>query len=126
MSILVLGIFIVYALKGSVEGLPLTTRRHFRSLRTYIKISFSQKGKFYCEINYFICEITSRLLRDKLFYLRVEFRLLPRELFSTFSQSLPDTHIKKSIKSGLHYAKKFQGMETNYQRLGIKSVRDEA
>ena len=103
-----------------------TTWNRFGGLRKYVEISLCEAGKFYCEINYFICEITSRLLRDKLFYLRVEFRLLPRELFSTFSQSLPDTHIKKSIKSGLHYAKKFQGMETNYQRLGIKSVRDEA
>ena len=81
MSILVLGIFIVYALKGSVEGLPLTTRRHFRSLRKYIKISFSQKGKFYCEIKFFFFFITSRLLRDKFFYLVVEFCLLPGEYF---------------------------------------------
>ena len=73
-------IFVVCALKGSVVGLPLTTRRHSRRLRKYIKISAPQKRKFYSQINFFICEITSRLLRDKNFYLVVEFFLLPREL----------------------------------------------
>ena len=73
-------IFVVCALKGSVVGLPLTTRRHSRGLRKYIKISAPQKRKFYSQINFFICEITSRLLRDKNFYLVVEFFLLPRKL----------------------------------------------
>ena len=49
------------------------------SLCNVLKIILPQKRKFYCEINYFICEITSRLLRDKFFYLVVEFCLLPRE-----------------------------------------------
>ena len=49
-------IFIVYALKGSVASLQLTTGRHFRSLRKCVKISLCERGKFYCEINYFIYE----------------------------------------------------------------------
>ena len=74
-------IYIVYAHKGSASEPSMTTRRHFQSLCKYVKFSASQKRKFYCEINYFIYEITSRLLRDELFYLVVEFFLLPRELF---------------------------------------------
>jgi hypothetical protein len=68
-------------LKGNFRRPFLTTGRHFRGLGKYIKISVSQKRKFYYEINFFIYEITSRLLRDKFFYLVVEFFLLPRELF---------------------------------------------
>ena len=33
-----------------------TTRNRFGSLRKYIKISLCERGKFYCEINFFICE----------------------------------------------------------------------
>ena len=62
----------------SVRRLP-TTWNRFRGLSKYVKISFCEWGKFYCEINYFIYELTSRLLRDKFFYLRVEFFLLSRE-----------------------------------------------
>jgi len=51
-----MGIFIVYALRGSAAGLLLTTGRHSRSLRKYVKISLCERGKFYCEINYFIYE----------------------------------------------------------------------
>ena len=56
-----------------------TTKDRFGSLRKYVEISLCEAGKFYCEINYFIYELTSRLLVDKNFYLRVEFLLLPRE-----------------------------------------------
>ena len=75
------GIFIVYAHKGSFRGPPLTSKRQFGSPCNYVKINLPQRGKFYCEIKFFIYEITSRLLRDKFFYLRVEFFLLARELF---------------------------------------------
>ena len=75
------GIFIVCVFKGSFWRPPLTTRRQFGSLRNYVTISLPQKRKFYCDIKFFIYEITSRLLRDKFFYLRVEFFLLARELF---------------------------------------------
>ena len=54
-------------LKGNFRRPFLTTGRHFRGLGKYIKISVSQKRKFYYEINFFIYEITSRLLRDKFF-----------------------------------------------------------
>ena len=56
MSIPWMGIFIVCELKGSVVWQPLTTRRHSRSLRRYVKISLCEAGKFYRDINYFICE----------------------------------------------------------------------
>ena len=50
------GIFIVCELKGSVVWQPLTTRRHSRSMSKRVKFRTSQKGKFYCDINYFIYE----------------------------------------------------------------------
>ena len=40
--------------------------------------SLCEAGKFYSEINLFCCEKNDRPLRDKLFYLRVEFLLLLR------------------------------------------------
>ena len=81
MSIPEKGIFIVYAHKGSFRGPPPTSKRQFGSPCNYVKINLPQRGKFYCEIKFFIYEITSRLLRDKFFYLAVEFILLPREFF---------------------------------------------
>ena len=51
-----MGIFIVCMRKGNFPRLLLTTGRHFRSLRKYVKISLCERGKFYCEINYFIYE----------------------------------------------------------------------
>ena len=54
-------------------GRLLTTKSQFRTLCNHLKINLCERGKFYCDINYFIYEITSRLLRDKIFYLRVEF-----------------------------------------------------
>ena len=53
-------------------------QNEFRTLFKYLKFSLCEAEKFYCEINYFIYELTSRLLRDKFFYLRVEFFLLRR------------------------------------------------
>ena len=58
-----------------------TTWNRIGGLCNCLRISLCETGKFYCEINYFIYELTSRLLRDKFFYLRVEFFLLPREFF---------------------------------------------
>ena len=42
-----------------------TTWNHFGGLSKCAKISLCERAKFYCEINYFIYELTSRLLRDK-------------------------------------------------------------
>jgi hypothetical protein len=81
MSIPWMGIFIVCELKVSFRWPPVTTGMLSESLCNYVKIGLSEWGKFYCEIKFFICEITSRLLRDKFFYLRVEFCLLPRGFF---------------------------------------------
>ena len=64
----------------SLRRLP-TTWNRFGGLGKYIEISVCKMVKFYCEINYFIYEINGRLLRDKNFYLVVEFSLLPREFF---------------------------------------------
>ena len=47
-------------------------------LRKYKGTGASERAEFYCEINIFFCEWTDRLLRDKFFYLRVEFSLVPR------------------------------------------------
>ena len=33
-----------------------TTWDRFGGLRKYVEISLCEAGKFYCEINYFICE----------------------------------------------------------------------
>ena len=63
-----MGIFIVYALKGSVGGLPPTTRRNSGSLCKYIKISFSQKRKFYCEIKFI--ESIAKNIRFYIFWLQ--------------------------------------------------------
>ena len=68
MSIRGMGIFIVYALKGSVGGLPPTTRRNSGSLCKYIKISFSQKRKFYCEIKFI--ESIAKNIRFYIFWLQ--------------------------------------------------------
>ena len=62
----------------SLRRLP-TTWNRFGDLGKYVEISLCKAGKIYCEINYFIYELTSRLLRDKIFYLRVEFLLVPWE-----------------------------------------------
>ena len=51
-----MGIFIVCMRKGNFPRLLLTTGRHFRILRKYVKINHPQQRKFYCEINFFICE----------------------------------------------------------------------
>jgi hypothetical protein len=63
-----------------------TTWNRFGGLGKCAKISLCEAGKFYCEINYFIYELTSRLLRDKFFYLRVEFFLLPRGFSSSIGK----------------------------------------
>jgi hypothetical protein len=68
MSIRGMGIFIVYALKGSVGGLLLTTRKYSRNLRKYVKISFSQKRKFYCEIKFI--ESIAKNIRFYIFWLQ--------------------------------------------------------
>ena len=47
-----MGIFIVCMRKGNFPRLLLTTRRHSRGLRKYIKISAPQKRKFYSQINF--------------------------------------------------------------------------
>ena len=52
--------------------------RVIRRLRKYKETGASERAEFYCEINFFFCEWTDRLLRDKFFYLRVEFSLVPR------------------------------------------------
>jgi hypothetical protein len=46
-----------------------------RTISNYMIFCVCEAGKFYCDINYFICEWTDRLLREELFYLRVEFSL---------------------------------------------------
>ena len=56
MSIPEKGRFVSCALKGTFPGCPLTTRRHSRSMSKRVKFRTSQKGKFYCDINYFIYE----------------------------------------------------------------------
>jgi hypothetical protein len=56
MSIPVMGISIVCEPKDSFRRLPLTTGRHSRSRYKWVKITASQKSKFYYEINYFIYE----------------------------------------------------------------------
>ena len=61
----------------SVRRLP-TTWNRFGGLSKYVKISFCERRKFYCEINYFIYELTSRLLRDKFFYYCCPVKLLLR------------------------------------------------
>ena len=56
MSIRGMGIFIVCVREVSFMRQPLTTGRHSRGLSKYVKFSFCERGKFYCEINFFFCE----------------------------------------------------------------------
>ena len=56
MSIRGMGIFIVCVREVSFMRQPLTTGRHSRRLSKYVKFSFCERGKFYCEINFFFCE----------------------------------------------------------------------
>ena len=67
--------------QGRIEWYITAFRRQNTRLTNYLKSSAPQERKFYCEIKFFIYEITSRLLRDKFFYLVVEFCILPREFF---------------------------------------------
>ena len=66
---------------GPPSYFPLTTL-----LFNNVIFSPCDRGKFYCEIKYFSYELTSRLLRDKFFYLRVEFFLLPRGFSSSIGK----------------------------------------
>ena len=61
-------------------------RNEFRTLFKYLIIGLCEAGKFYYDINYFSCEQNDRLLRDKFFYLVVEFLLLTQE-FSPAGES---------------------------------------
>ena len=61
-------------------------RNEFRTLFKYLIIGLCEAGKFYYDINYFSCEQNDRLLRDKFYYLVVEFLLLTQE-FSPAGES---------------------------------------
>ena len=75
-------------------------QNEFRTLFKYLKFSLCEAEKFYCEINYFIYELTSRLLRDKFFYLRVEF-------FRNYSDPLCNV---ENLRDGVIYKDDFNGL----------------
>ena len=81
MSIPRMGIFIVCAVKDIAAGAPMTTRKHSGSRYKYLNSGHCEVGKFYSQINFFFCEQNDRLLRDKIFYLVVEFTLLLQGFF---------------------------------------------
>ena len=59
-------------LLARIRGVP---KGPFLTLSNYVIFGLCEAGKFYCEINFFFCEWNDRLLRHKLFYLRVEFHV---------------------------------------------------